>query len=272
VDLAFHSIHYSPFFGGTTPLLDVLGATAAAGFRHVGLDLWSIDASVAGGAPVEAIRDELHRLGLACSDLIVVAVDRDRDTVVATARRVASLATVLGSPLCGIAVIEERDRAETVSVVEECASVLNGHGVRLAIEFTPYSALTTLADVRSLCDEVGWDRIGIMLDSLHVARVTASPADIAALDSGQIALVQFAGAIADPPTDLRDDSRNERMVPGAGALPLHDFVTAVRATGYDGTVVAEVLSHEIRSGDPWVDIRRIHEALRTFWPPAAASD
>jgi sugar phosphate isomerase/epimerase len=266
MDLAFHSIHYSPFFDGTTPLFDVLAATAAAGFGHVGLDLWSIDAYVTGsGGTAEEIRDELDRLGLACSDLIVVAVDRDRDAAVAAARHMGSLAERLGSQLGGIVVVEERDRRETLEVVDECASVLANHGVRVAIEFTPYSALTTLADVCSVCDEVGWDRIGIMLDSLHVARVGTPYSDVAALDAGQIALVQFADAIAETPLDVRHDSRNARMVPGAGGLPLHDFVTAVRATGYEGTVVAEVLSHEIRAGDPRVDVGRIHEALRRYW-------
>jgi 4-hydroxyphenylpyruvate dioxygenase len=266
MDLAFHSIHYSPFFGGTTPLFDVLAATAAAGVSHIGLDLWSIDAYVAGsGGTAEQIRDELDRLGLACSDLIVVALDRDRHTAVATARHMASLAEQLGSPLGGIVVLEERDRAETLQVVDECASILADHGVRQAIEFTSYSALTTLADVCAVCEEVGWERIGIMLDSLHVGRVGTPYSDVATLDAAQIALVQFADAAAEAPLDLRHDSRNERRVPGAGGLPLHDFVAAVRATGYDGTVVAEVLSDEVRAGDPHVDIRRIHEALRSYW-------
>jgi sugar phosphate isomerase/epimerase len=270
VDLAFHSIHYSPFFGGTTPLMDVLTATAAAGFRHVGLDLWSIDAYLDGGGTLHAMSDELDQLGLKCSDLLVIALDGDCAQAVGTARRMASLADLLDTGLCGIAVTEEQDGPETVKAVNECASVLSGHGVRLAIEFTPYSALTTLPDVRSLCEKVGWDRIGIMLDSLHVARSGTPPAEIVALDAGQIALVQFADAAAATPTDMRDDSRNQRKVPGEGDLPLHDFAATVRATGYDGTIAAEVLSDEIRGGDPRLDARRIHDALSTSWPSSSA--
>ena len=45
--LAFHSIHFTPFFGGSAPLADVLRGAGAAGFDHSGLDLWTIDAELA---------------------------------------------------------------------------------------------------------------------------------------------------------------------------------------------------------------------------------
>lgn len=57
VELGFHTIHFSPTFGGTAPLLDVLQATADSGFDAIGFDLASIDAHVAAGGTVEENRD-----------------------------------------------------------------------------------------------------------------------------------------------------------------------------------------------------------------------
>lgn len=57
MELGFHTIHFSPTFGGTAPLLDVLQATADSGFDAIGFDLASIDAHVAAGGTVEENRD-----------------------------------------------------------------------------------------------------------------------------------------------------------------------------------------------------------------------
>jgi sugar phosphate isomerase/epimerase len=268
VKLAFHSIHFTPFFGATSPLVDVLAATARAGFHQVGLDLWSVDAHLAAGGTLASIRDRLDEHGLTCSDVVVIPVGTDDDATVATARRVAEITAVVGSPLCGMAVIDEVDRRHTIAVVRECASVLSERGVRLAIEFTPYAALSTLHDVRELCDEVGWDRAGIMLDTLHVVRAGTKWEDVAALDAAQIAIIQFDDAAAVPIADLQRDSRCFRQIPGEGELPLERFVAAVRATGFDGTVAAEVLSDKIRGSDPGDVAVRMYEALRAYWPDA----
>ena len=56
MDLAFHSIHYSPFFGGTTPLMDVLTATAAAGFRRFDVAVCACAAVPASKSPAKAAK------------------------------------------------------------------------------------------------------------------------------------------------------------------------------------------------------------------------
>jgi sugar phosphate isomerase/epimerase len=263
--LAFHTLHYSPAFGGTADLDDLLEATKSAGFADIGLDLPFVDARVAEGMTVDAISAALTGAGLRCSDLVVVAVGADRRESVATARRMADLADAVGAD-CGVLVIVEAvPWAQQVATVRECATVLSDHGVRLAIEYTPYLPLASLAGTADLCAAVGWDRAGILLDSLHVFRTNTDLADIAALDGTAISLVQFNDAPADRPADLVHESRHGRLVPGQGALPLADFVTAVRATGYDGVVGAEVLSNELRQLTPAAVVPQIHAALADHW-------
>ena len=46
---AFHTIHWSPSFGGRPDLPAIVSAAAAAGFELIGLDLATVDAYVADG-------------------------------------------------------------------------------------------------------------------------------------------------------------------------------------------------------------------------------
>jgi 4-hydroxyphenylpyruvate dioxygenase len=78
-------------------------------------------------------------------------------------------------------------------------------------------------------------------------------------------MVQFCDAVAAPAVDIIDDSRNRRLVPGDGELPLRQFVDAVREIGFDGTVAAEVLSASVRSSDPRTVTRAIHDAMADYW-------
>jgi sugar phosphate isomerase/epimerase len=241
MQLPFHSLHFTPLFGGTASLLDVLAGAAAGGFRSIGLDLWSIDAHLATGGTAASVRRALDEKGLQCTDLAVLLVTADRPSTMATATRIAEFADVLGGSICGVAVPSVVDRAAMVRTLRDCASVLTDHGMRLAIEDTPYSPVGTLEHAFDLCEAIGWDRAGIMLSSLHVARTGTSYDDIRNLDASRIPLVQFSDASAAQEPDIITDSRHFRLLPGDGKLPLYQFVAAVRSTGFDGVVAAEVL-------------------------------
>jgi sugar phosphate isomerase/epimerase len=266
MQLSFHSLHFTPLFGGTASLLDVLAGTAAGGFRSIGLDLWSIDAHLATGGTVASVRRAMDDNGLLCTDLAVLLVTADRASTVATATRIAGFADVLGGSICGVAIASAVDRAAMVRTLRDCASVVTDHGMRLAIEYTPYSPIGTLEHAFDLCEAIGWNRAGIMLDSLHVARTGTSYDDIRNLDASTLPLVQFSDASAAPEPDVLTDSRHFRLLPGDGELPLDQFVAAVRSTGFDGIVAAEVLSRVLRHDDPAYVAARIHDALLRYWP------
>jgi len=129
----------------------------------------------------------------------------------------------------------------------------------------PATSRRTLEAAVAVCDAVGWDRIGLTLDSLHTFRSGTDLATVAALDASQIALVQFSDAAGGTPADLAEESRHRRRVPGEGDLDLHAFAAAVRATGFDGPVSAEVLSDELRAHDRHEVAARMHAAMAAYW-------
>ena len=146
-----------------------------------------------------------------------------------------------------------------------CADILNGAGARLAVEFLPYSCVATVADAYELCEMVGWDAAGLLVDSWHTI-VNNQLDALASLTADDIAMVQYSDGIIPAPANVRDGSRNHRRLPGHGDLDLAGFVAAVIATGYEGLISPEVLSAEVRAAPPAPFAVEVHQALRLHWP------
>jgi sugar phosphate isomerase/epimerase len=268
--LSFHSLHYSPMFGGHAALVDVLDAAAAAGFTSMGVDLASIAASGL-DASVGELGAAFHDRGLRCSDVAVIVVAADATATLQNARACAEVAGRLGAPTCVLAVRDEIEWSSLLATSRECASMVAAAGARLAVEFLTYSPIATLEQAMQLCEGIGWARAGLLLDSLHVSRTGTDLASIRALKGGQIQLVQLSDAPSARPADLVDESRNRRLLPGRGGLELNAFVAAVTSTGYAGDVGAEVLSSLLRSRDPLTVATAVKAALERAWPDCASS-
>jgi sugar phosphate isomerase/epimerase len=231
------------------PLEDVLAAAAEAGFTHVGLD----DVSAAGRDP-EEVAALLGALGLRCTDVGVLRIGADAD-----AERLAALAAATAASTCIAAVYG--DIRSAAADLRRAADVLDGAGVRIALEHAAYGGLPTLAAAVQVCEAVGWERCGLLVDSWHVFHAGDDPWSLlTALAPSQIALVHVndgaAGAAADP---VRE-SRFARLPPGRGGLELTRFVAALDAIGYDGVVSLEVLSAELRSSPLLAAAEELHRA------------
>ena len=61
MEVGFHTIHFSPMFGGSAQILDVIGLTADAGFGAIGLDQASVAAHVAANGAVEDVAAAIAR-------------------------------------------------------------------------------------------------------------------------------------------------------------------------------------------------------------------
>jgi sugar phosphate isomerase/epimerase len=266
VELAFHTLHFSPMFGGAPvrSLDEIISATAAAGFPLLGFDLPQIEEFRSQGATVTDIAAALRDAGLRCSDVLpfFAAQDVRADEVEA----LGTLATALGSPIVIGSAPRELPWPRLWASFEEAARALAPRGVRLAVEYIPHSGLKTLADAARVCEKVGWDRAGLVLDSFHSCLGGASAEEIAALKPEQIVIVQYSDARTTEPGDRVEESRNRRLLPGAGCLPLGEWRAAVRATGFDGVVAAEVLSASLRgTGDVAGAVRDCYLAIRADW-------
>ncbi|WP_116996917.1 sugar phosphate isomerase/epimerase family protein [Desertimonas flava] len=259
---AAHTIHWSPSFGGRPDLPAIIRASADAGFSHIGLDLATVDGYVDGGGSLTSLARLFESADLRATDVVALSLRPDTDPV-AVARRLAAVVDAVGAACCVGAVAHPVGHAAVVDGFGAGLDVIAPTGARLAVEFGGYMGLRTLDEAVAVCDELGWDRAGVLVDTYQCARAGATPEAVAALEAGQIALVQVADAIGPPPTgdDLVHESRHRRLAPGAGDLPIARYLEAVMSVGYAGPLAAEVLSDEIRASDPTTVSRLLYSAL-----------
>ena len=252
----FHTIHYSPRFGASVPVHEVIRLSAASGFDAIGIDL----ASVGTDGGVDDVAAQISDAGLTCSDVLALVVGTDGD-LAGTARELGRLAAAVDAPCCIAAVAEPVPWDALVNALGECATIVADHGCRLAVEFTPYSALTSLHAATELCAAIGWDRCGLALDALHFFRSGAPWSDLTRLAAEQIAVVQWTDASSAAPQSLVDESRHGRLLPGHGGLDLVGLAAAIRANDWHGVVSAEILSDQLRASEPATAIPAVYVAM-----------
>jgi sugar phosphate isomerase/epimerase len=242
------------------PLVEVLDAVAGAGFTAVGLDHYTVDAFVREGGSVDALPALLRDRGLRCSDVGVVPVGTAG--VFAATERLADLARAVGARLCIAALFEDVSHDEAVRDLRAATDVLAPQPVRIAFEFTAYGHRRSLAEAVAICDAVGWERCGVLVDAWHVFRGNESLDDVRALTRDRIALVHVDDGRDEPSVDATFEGRFRRRVPGTGAFDLDAFFAALDAAGYRGPIGVEVLSTELRRLPPFDAARTLRNAVR----------
>ena len=241
----------------TVSLETFLDGAAVAGWRRVGLDLFSLEERSFADVP-----DQLHRRGLTCSDVGVLPLGTPH--VRSTARRLASLGAAVSARVCIAALVTGLDRDRAASELRECAEILGASGIRVALEFASYGGLTRLHDAIDLCDSVGWERCGVLADTWHFFRTGEPWADLERLSADQIALVHVNDGPLGATDDLVHESRFGRLPLGAGAFPLARFVAALG--GYSGPFSSEVLSDTIRLRPVAEGAHTLLAAIERSWP------
>ena len=124
-------------------------------------------------------------------------------------------------------------RRITADALREIADLGAPHGIRYYLEPVGWTPLGSLAAAVEAVEEADRDNVGLVLDFWHLWQRGATPDDVARLDRRLISGIDFADSLG-PSGDPAPDQRSRRVWPGEGAIPLGEWVDAVRATGFDG--------------------------------------
>ena len=247
------------------PVERVLAAAAGAGFRGVALDWFTLRAAERVGTDASAIADRVRDLGLVVTDLSALGLGADASTDERVAASMARRCAALGIPLCAL-VLAVPPSPAVDDRIARVADVFAASEVRLALEFVPYTAVRTLAEARAVCERVGYDRCGVLVDTWHLARSGGSPADLADLGSHEIACVQLADAAAVAADDLPDESRRSRLLPGDGVVDFAAVAAALTRAGYTGPLGTEVLDSRLAAQPPEAVAEACFRAARAYFP------
>ncbi|HYH92091.1 MAG TPA: sugar phosphate isomerase/epimerase family protein [Candidatus Saccharimonadales bacterium] len=225
-------------------LADLAERVAAMGFDILELPFEALDDWDPGRAA-----DVLGRLDLAATTCAVMTPDRDlttTDSALTRATQAYLTACIERSAVVGSTVVAGPMYAPVGRTWREDAAARRGtigrliealrpladsageHGVRLAIEPLnrfETSLINTVDQALEVVEGVDSDALGICLDTFHMNIEERDPAAAVARAAGRIAHVQACGT--------------DRGAPGGDRFEWSRFVTALRASGYDGPVCIE---------------------------------
>lgn len=142
--------------------------------------------------------------------------------------------------------------------MREAAKVLGDHGIRLGLEHVApktswtarrYPFIHTMAEMKDLIAEIGRDNVGFLLDTWHWYAAKETVDDLLTLRGEQVILCHMNDAPAGIPVDQQIDNR--RGLPcSTGVIDMKGFLTAMLKIGYDGPLVCEPFSQDLRRLPP----------------------
>jgi sugar phosphate isomerase/epimerase len=102
------------------------------------------------------------------------------------------------------------------------------HDIETDVELVPGLTVGDLPTALAARDHVGRPDFRLLIDTMHLVRSGSSAADLAAVDPAHIGYAQLNDTTLQPRHDnYMEEAMFERMVPGAGELPLRDLLSAL---------------------------------------------
>jgi sugar phosphate isomerase/epimerase len=138
--------------------------------------------------------------------------------------------------------------------VSQVASVLDGQGLRLGLEYVgPRTSLVleqhpfihTMAETKELIAEAGQRNVGFVLDSFLWYTAHETEADVLSLRGEDVISADISDAPAGIPVDQQIDQRRE-LPCATGVINLAGFLNALNKIGFDGPVRAEPFNEALR--------------------------
>jgi sugar phosphate isomerase/epimerase len=241
---------------------------AAAGFRCVSLGLQDLEPALSEADGLPRVAALLASHGLRCSDVISLTIRRDEQDALASARRIAVVASALGTRDV-LTLLYTRVSEESLARFARCAEIVSEAGARLALEFAPETPVSSIREALTVVDNAPAGTAGVMIDTWHFFRGPSTWDDLASIPLGHIAFVQFDDALPKSSDDLMYEAMQRRTWPGRGEFDLSRFAATLTARGWSGLVSAEVLSEDLRRLDTLSFAQQAYASLLPYWPAGA---
>lgn len=126
------------------------------------------------------------------------------------------------------AVSMESDMARTYDQLAVLTDMVIARGMKFIVEFAPPNAISDLAGALTAADHVGRERCQIMLDAMHFFRSGGKVEELARLDPSRVGYAQLCDApMVSKGGTYMHEAMFARMIPGAGELPLREWIAAL---------------------------------------------
>lgn len=137
-----------------------------------------------------------------------------------------ALAAELGAQRATV-LVNDTDFGRASATLSEFCELAGAYGLKVSLEFMPYAVVRSVAGAVAMVRAVGHPGLSILVDSLHLARGGEGPEAITPDIAPLFGSAQISDARMAPPADPLDEAVRNRMVPGAGDLPLRELLAAL---------------------------------------------
>lgn len=202
-----------------------------------------------------------------------------RDEFLAEVERMAQIATVVGAPILQLCTgpvdwnVVKEFKAGTLAAADpryrgtlglpesaaidvaarnigDAARIAEAHGLDLYLEPLAWSNINRCAQALEIIERSGRENVGIALDTWHFWTVGDTLDEVAALPKELIKAVHISdGLDLDRENEVPTQDVHRNVLIGGGAIPLQEWVDAVKSTGYDGWWVSEMFSDKANEHD-----------------------
>jgi len=268
-------LHLSAMTLRYTSFSDRVLAAAAAGFRGIGIGAVDYLDARRSEFSEEQLADYVDRHGLRVVELEFLT-DWWREADVRGVRLEEDLlfylADLLTVPQINVGLFADVPFEVQRLQFRRLCSRAADHGVRVALEFMPYSSLRTLDEARELVACAGTDNAGLMLDAWHWHRSGGTLDELRTLSAAEVFAVQLCDAASEAGEDIRREGRHGRLLPGDGVIDLPGFLGVLGEVGVDLPLAVEVLSDELDACNPVeVAMRAAGSVIALAGEPAAVA-
>ena len=249
------------------PPLALVAAAGEAGYDAVGFQLGLQEVPVSPLATDAHFLDEA-RAQLARWDLEVMEVSNvvfEADRTFDEGRVLIDFAVEIGASIVQATVWDD-NRDRVVERLAALAEYAGGVGLEISLEYMPYSRCVSFDDALSIAVASGKDNVRVVLDTLHFVRSGGVLGDLERDEASKYSFVQLCDARAETPAyaDLRDESVNDRLPLGEGAVDLAGILERIPT---DLPISLEIPCRRFRDL-PLVDQAREHLVIaRSFLAP-----
>jgi len=261
--LCLNGFNGSPYLGADENLPGWIDAAAAAGFPLFAPDRFSLEVWAARGGTLAGLSKRLRDAGIGCG-FIAAAAMLDGGDASAELNQAREAAEALGTRFLQINLAAATPQARLAAVERACA-VLQGSGLRLAIEYMPISPLISVRETVAIVQHVGTACAGAMIDIWHHSRGPDGWADLAAVPADAIAYVELNDALPLQSQDLAAETVSRRVFPGEGEFDIARFVRTLGAIGYQGMASVEILNEVWRAKPIGAFAAKAYESSAAVW-------
>jgi sugar phosphate isomerase/epimerase len=114
------------------------------------------------------------------------------------------------------------------------------HGLRVALEFLPFSGIPDLPTAWSVVRDVARPNGGLVLDVCHLRRSRWDGGTLSSIPPDRIFGIQLGDGPTEAPADLREEAMFHRMLPGEGAFSVADVLGRLTELGVRAPIGPEL--------------------------------